>query len=254
MQPSAWLRGIAVALILLAAVLPTAARALAGPEGATIHVRWQASVSEANRRDIETRRYLFDGRRIDQDTWQYDLAEPSRENIHELLIEPAVEDTHGLDRPNESLDPATGRTSRRQRFPDYGDQLVMGADLLAITSGALALLLTFVGAKRRRANSASRTPDSTRPPVGVRPRRGARRARSRRRGSAEVMDGCRSPDVRTFSPRAVPDAVALTIPDHGGGCSFRGRREPPDLALLQPHHGLLQAVVPRHVVGPLERH
>ena len=158
MQPSAWLRGIAVALILLAAVLPAAARALAGPEGATIHVRWQASVSEANRRDIETRRYLFDGRRIDQDTWQYDLAEPSRENIHELLIDPAVEDTHGLDRPNESLDPATGRTSRRQRFPDYGDQLVMGADLLAITSGALALLLTFVGAKRRRANSASRTP------------------------------------------------------------------------------------------------
>ena len=87
-----------------------------------------------------------------------DLAEPSRENIHELLIDPAVEDTHGLDRPNESLDPATGRTSRRQRFPDYGDQLVMGADLLAITSGALALLLTFVGAKRRRANSAGRTP------------------------------------------------------------------------------------------------
>ena len=87
-----------------------------------------------------------------------DLAEPSRENIHELLVEPAVEDTHGLDRPKESLDPATGRTSRRQRFPDYGDQLVMGADLLAITSGALALLLTFVGAKRRQANSAGRTP------------------------------------------------------------------------------------------------
>ena len=254
MQPSAWLRWIAVALILLAAVLPPAARALAGPAGATIHVRWHASVSEANRRDIETKRHLFDGQRIDQDTWQYDLADPSRENIQSLLIEPAVEDTHGLDRPNNALDPATSRTSRRQRFPDYGDQLVMGADLLAITSGALALLLTFVGAKRRKANSAGRTPAQPGPLSASDFDARAHRARSRPRGSAEAMDGCRSPDVRTFSPRAVPDAVALTIPDHGGGCSFRGRREPPDLALLQSHHGLLQAVVPRHVVGPLERH
>src|SRR5687768_9916756 len=66
----------AVALVLLAAALPLAARALAGPPGAVVHVRWQSSLDDSAREDLEARFRLADGERIEGTTWRYDLVDP----------------------------------------------------------------------------------------------------------------------------------------------------------------------------------
>ncbi len=139
MTRSAWRRN-AVALALLAAGLPIATRALVGPRGATVHVRWQPSVTESERRNVEARFRLADGERLDEYTWRYDLIDPSRDNIRALVLEPAVADTHNIDRPNNTLDPSANRTARRQRFPAQGERMVAVADRLAITLAGVAAL------------------------------------------------------------------------------------------------------------------
>lgn len=148
MTPHAWLQWTVVALALLAAGLSPAARALAGPHGATVHVRWQPSVTEPERQEAEARFRLADGERLDQDTWRYDLIDPSRDNIRALVLEPAIADTHNIDRPNNALDPSASRTARRQRFLQ-GDRVVASADRLAIALAGAAALLTLIAVTRR---------------------------------------------------------------------------------------------------------
>ena len=150
MQLNVRSRRIAVTLVLLSALLPPAVRALAGPPGAIIHIRWQPALSDSRRLGHERGFQLFDGRRLEGDTWRYDLLDPSRENVRAILNEPAVQDTHGLDRSNGALDPSADRTQRRLRFPERGDQLVASADLLALLSGGLGLFLMIVAATRKR--------------------------------------------------------------------------------------------------------
>lgn len=136
-------------LTLLAASLPLAARTIAGPPGATVHIKWQPTVTESERHTLETRFALADGEQVDQHTWRYDLLDPSPDNIRAIVIEPAVADTNDIDRPNGAIDAAATRTARRQRFPAQGDRMVAIADGLAITLAAVAALLTLVGGVRR---------------------------------------------------------------------------------------------------------
>ena len=133
-----WWRRVSVALALLAAPLPFASRALVGPPGGIVHVRWQPSLSAAARQDLEARFRLVDGERLENATWRYDLIDPSSANIRALVGDPAVEDTHSIDRPRGALDPSAVRTDRRQRF-DEGSLAVWVADRLA------ALLVVFAG-------------------------------------------------------------------------------------------------------------
>ena len=148
MRRIAWWQPVVLALALLAGGLPLGARAVAGPPGARVHVRWQASVTEPVRQSLEARFQLADGQKLDESTWRYDLVDPSRENVRALVSEPAVADTHDIDRPNNAIDPAAIRTARRQRFPVGGDSVVTVADRLAITLAALAALLTLVRVTR----------------------------------------------------------------------------------------------------------
>jgi hypothetical protein len=149
MPLNAWLRRTAAALVLLAAILPLAARALAGPRGAIVHVRWDASLPATERTALETRHRLADGQRLDAVTFQYDLLDTSPENIRALVAEPAADDTHHLDRPNAALDAAASRTARRLRFGSTGAMLVTVLDRLAIASAAIAVLLLLVSAAAR---------------------------------------------------------------------------------------------------------
>ena len=65
MPPNAWSRRTAVGLVLLAAALAPAARVIAGPRGALVHVRWQPSVTAADRQALEQRFHLADGELLD---------------------------------------------------------------------------------------------------------------------------------------------------------------------------------------------
>ena len=139
MQPYVWWRRTAVALALLAASLPITARALVGPRGATIHVRWQPSTTESLRQTLEARFRLADGQKLDEYTWRYDLVDPSHNNIRALVTERASADTHNIDRSSHTLDPSANRTARRQRFAGGADGVVAIVDWLAIA------LLMLVG-------------------------------------------------------------------------------------------------------------
>jgi len=193
MQPYVWWRRTAVAFALLAASLPFAARALVGPRGAIVHVRWQSSITERLREDLEARFRLADGEKLDEYTWRYDLIDPSRENIRALLIEPAVADTHNIDRPNNALDPSANRTARRQRFPVRGDWVVTAVDRLAITLAAFAALLTLVG-----------TTGWTPAPGGVR-----LRLQRMRQQLSRLSQALAAPVVQ-FVQRGIPDVDAGT--------------------------------------------
>ncbi len=139
MQLRGWWHGVAPALALAAVVLPLAARAVAGPPGAAVHVRWRAALTLLDRQRLETRYGLADGVHIEGETWNYDLLDPSRENIQALVNEPAVQDTAGIDRPRAVLEPATARTTRRSRLGAWGDLAVAVSDRLAILFAAAAI-------------------------------------------------------------------------------------------------------------------
>lgn len=143
-----WWRTWSLALALTAATLPWAARAIAGPPGAIVHVRWAASLVDAPRRSLETRFQLADPQRIDDRTWRYDLLDPSDENIRALLSESAIVDTHYIDRPLATLDVSAPRTGRRGRTA-YGDTVVSIADGTAWGLFAVAGLLVLLGAAGR---------------------------------------------------------------------------------------------------------
>jgi hypothetical protein len=68
-----------------------------------VHLKWQASLTDSERRSVEARFYLADGGRLEEDTWRYDLLDPSRDNIRALVVEPTVSDTQNIDRSNGAL-------------------------------------------------------------------------------------------------------------------------------------------------------
>ena len=68
------------------------------PLAPRVHVRWADDVSDAQRSTIERRFALADGLRRDGATWEYDLTEPSPIAVRALIVEPAIVDTHYIDR------------------------------------------------------------------------------------------------------------------------------------------------------------
>ncbi len=68
------------------------------PFAPRVYVRWADDISDAHRTTIERRFALVDGLRRDGATWEYDLTEPSPSAARALIAEPAVVDTHYIDR------------------------------------------------------------------------------------------------------------------------------------------------------------
>jgi hypothetical protein len=125
-----------------AACLPVVARMATGPRGAVVNVRWEPSVDVSARQTLEARFRLLDGERLDGSTWRYDLVDPSPDIIGPLVRDPAVADTHHIDRARLALDGAE-RTTRRSRIA-YGGALVALADGVAVALASVAALLTLV--------------------------------------------------------------------------------------------------------------
>jgi hypothetical protein len=63
-----------------------------------INVRWAPDVSDARRAVAEQQFSLRRGELREGRTWAYDLADISRANIRALVANPAVEDTHYINR------------------------------------------------------------------------------------------------------------------------------------------------------------
>ena len=67
-----------------------------GPVG--IHVRWAPTVDDATRLQLEQRYRLARAESGEDRTFGYALTDRSRDNIRSLVLDPAVEDTHEIDR------------------------------------------------------------------------------------------------------------------------------------------------------------
>jgi hypothetical protein len=68
------------------------------PFAPRVHVRWATGVSDAQRAELERRYSLVQGRHRDAETWEYDLVDVAPSSVRALIADPAVADTHYLDR------------------------------------------------------------------------------------------------------------------------------------------------------------
>lgn len=149
MQLPIWWRATALALALLAATLFFATRALVGPRGAVVHVRWQPATETSARQNLETTFRLTERQQLDDHTWRYNLIDPSSNNIRAIVSHPAVEDTHHIDRRSDSLASSAARTARQQRFAVDSDAVVRVADRISLLLTAVAGLLLALGVAGR---------------------------------------------------------------------------------------------------------
>ena len=69
-----------------------------GERPVSIHVRWAPTIDDAARLQLEQRYQLARAELREDRTFAYALTDRSRDNIRSLVLDPAVEDTHEIDR------------------------------------------------------------------------------------------------------------------------------------------------------------
>jgi hypothetical protein len=77
---------------------------IAPPSGPRINVRWADNLSDEARRALEQSRGLVSPVHTDGSTWSYVPLHIERADIRTLINDPAVLDTHGINRPAQQLD------------------------------------------------------------------------------------------------------------------------------------------------------
>jgi hypothetical protein len=85
----------------------------------TANIRWRATLAADDRRQREAQYGLSDGEFREGSTWRYRLEDTTRENVAALIRDPAVEDTHGVDRERAQLAPPSEEGRAR-------DQMLLG--------------------------------------------------------------------------------------------------------------------------------
>lgn len=111
-----------LALALFSVIMLAATAALRvwapSPFAPRVHIRWVAGISDTQRAELERRFGLIEGRRRDDATWEYDLTNVSPSAVSALIADPAVADTHYLDRSSGQVvadaPPGTTRLSERR--------------------------------------------------------------------------------------------------------------------------------------------
>ena len=101
-----------------------AGRYIAGRRLVQVHyvnIRWAPHATDEERAAVAARYDLLDGVQHDDRTWRYILANTGQANVQALLLDPAVEDTHGIDR-------VSGAMIERRSAPSSGprDELLLG--------------------------------------------------------------------------------------------------------------------------------
>jgi hypothetical protein len=74
------------------------------PAGPRVNVRWGDDIDSGARQQLESRHDLVNAVHVDGSTWSYVPTHLDREHIGALLDDPAVADTHGIDRAGRALE------------------------------------------------------------------------------------------------------------------------------------------------------
>ena len=69
-----------------------------GDRPAAVHVRWAADVDDSRRQELERQYRLTSPQQTDGRTFAYELTDVSGANVRALVLDPAVEDTHEINR------------------------------------------------------------------------------------------------------------------------------------------------------------
>jgi hypothetical protein len=89
---------IAVLAFLVAAAAAVTWRVVPPAIAPRINIRWAPGIDDTQRAAAERRFDLRRGEVKDGRTWAYDLGDVSRGNVRALVADPAVEDTHYINR------------------------------------------------------------------------------------------------------------------------------------------------------------
>ena len=135
---------VAAASLLLALAISAAGTRFIAPLHPQISVRWQVGLTESERVEVERRLGLQPVRLESPDTWRYELTNASRDTIEAIVTDPAVDDTHFVNRQTFDLSDDAPRSLRRpsalaQRWPVITAMLDAGPILFNIL-GAIAAL------------------------------------------------------------------------------------------------------------------
>jgi hypothetical protein len=131
-------RAIWIALLFwaLAGALYATRRAAFGDRPAAIHVRWAPTVNETRRQELERRYRLTAPEPTDGRTFAYALTDLSRANIMALVLDPAVDDTHEINRTSYRVGVFAPRLPYATPYPSVPRVLDALAILLVILGGA----------------------------------------------------------------------------------------------------------------------
>ena len=147
-----------LAILLLSAAaygLSHASRTWSGPAAALVNVRWAPEVGEPARQALERRFRLEQGEPKEGTTYLYRLADISPGNIRALVTDPAVLDTHHIDRAAFALSATALRvTLSGEAAQRRSRQAAAASTVLWAAAGgvaALALLLAVAPRRMRRA-------------------------------------------------------------------------------------------------------
>jgi hypothetical protein len=91
-------RALAAASIVMLVAAATVRLSAPSPFAPRVHVRWSGDVSTAQRAALERRFSLARGSHREATTWEYDLVDVDPSTVLALVADPAVADTHYLDR------------------------------------------------------------------------------------------------------------------------------------------------------------
>ena len=133
---------LAIALLfwMAAGGLYAARRAIFGDRPAAVHVRWAATVTESERQRLEGIYRLTAAQVTEGRTFAYALTDVSGANVRALVLDPAVEDTHEINRTSYRI----GFFSPRLAYATGYPAIPRALDALALLCLVLGVAWTTV--------------------------------------------------------------------------------------------------------------
>jgi hypothetical protein len=129
-----------VGLFVLAAVFLLTLRVMYGERAAYVHVRWKPRVEAAARARVERAHALMPVEFKEQRTWLYLLTDVSRGNIRQLIADPAIEDTHYINRQRATIAWSADRGDYAASRPMWIAETLEFGIRIAGLAGAVAVL------------------------------------------------------------------------------------------------------------------
>jgi hypothetical protein len=97
------------------------------PSGPRVNVRWRDDIDDAARLELERRHDLHNPRHVEDSTWSYVPANIDESHLSALVGDPAVADTHGIDRAAFAVtEPPPLYLRLQRRFPVLRMQVAPG--------------------------------------------------------------------------------------------------------------------------------